>query len=431
MTATNTSTEITPATPGIWFSNPGEIDPQLITTIGVNVKPTAGAGAIGYFGTGLKYAIAVALREHQRITIWSGLTEYRFWLIPTTIRGKEFQIVGMSTDGGPPVALGFTTEYGKNWGLEEAYRELYSNCKDEGGSTSSMPVEPSPGSTVIAVSGSAFWDTHIRRGEFLLDPARRPIWQVEGLGEIYLGPSHRAFYRGIAVYRQGGKGFQFTYNITKNLRLTEDRTAISMDVECTVAELLLQCQDQDIISSALGRKNTPEAESYWLSWGGQPSEAFYNAIEHRLQEAPCEISSRVLGLYYAARPKKLQRTAAVLGPKEELVLAEAIQFCESIGFAISRWPIEVCEKLGENVMALAEAGRILLAHRIVGTPVLVPALIEESLHLQHEVGDFTREMQNLLFREIVRLGEELAAARAKASTRASENRIMDTATVAQ
>lgn len=49
------------------FENPGEIDPRMISTFGVNVKEND--SAIGFFGTGLKYAIAILLRNHHRISI--------------------------------------------------------------------------------------------------------------------------------------------------------------------------------------------------------------------------------------------------------------------------------------------------------------------------------------------------------------------------
>jgi hypothetical protein len=42
------------------FENPGEIDAAAIRTFGVSVKE--GENPIGFFGTGLKYAIAILLR---------------------------------------------------------------------------------------------------------------------------------------------------------------------------------------------------------------------------------------------------------------------------------------------------------------------------------------------------------------------------------
>lgn len=45
----------------IIFRNKGVIDPKSITTFGVSSKENP--GAIGFFGTGLKYAIAILLRH--------------------------------------------------------------------------------------------------------------------------------------------------------------------------------------------------------------------------------------------------------------------------------------------------------------------------------------------------------------------------------
>ena len=47
----------------IVFENPGEIDIRSISTFGVSVKE--GDNPIGFFGTGLKYAIVVLLRTGQ------------------------------------------------------------------------------------------------------------------------------------------------------------------------------------------------------------------------------------------------------------------------------------------------------------------------------------------------------------------------------
>ena len=54
------------------FENTGEIDILSISSFGVSVKE--GDSPIGFFGTGLKYAIAVLLRHNQKITAYCGLT---------------------------------------------------------------------------------------------------------------------------------------------------------------------------------------------------------------------------------------------------------------------------------------------------------------------------------------------------------------------
>ena len=108
------------------FQNPGLIDLRAIQIMGVSVKDTD--NPIGYFGTGLKYAIATLLRNSQSITIWRGLEPYRFSASAENIRGKSFSVVRMN---GEP--LGITTDLGRNWQMCHAFREVYAHNLDERG----------------------------------------------------------------------------------------------------------------------------------------------------------------------------------------------------------------------------------------------------------------------------------------------------------
>ena len=60
----------------IIFENDGLIDKRSITTFGISSKENS--SAIGYFGTGLKYAIAILLRENINITIYIGNERLEF-----------------------------------------------------------------------------------------------------------------------------------------------------------------------------------------------------------------------------------------------------------------------------------------------------------------------------------------------------------------
>lgn len=77
----------------IIFENQGEIDPQAISLIGVNVKQ--GDSPIGFFGTGLKYAVARACAWGAELEVQSGTKTYRFATERTEVRGKPFQIIRM------------------------------------------------------------------------------------------------------------------------------------------------------------------------------------------------------------------------------------------------------------------------------------------------------------------------------------------------
>jgi hypothetical protein len=145
------------------FENDGEIDAAAIRTFGVSVKQ--GDNPIGFFGTGLKYALAILLRTGHSVAIQSGLEKHRFALKDVTIRGETFQVVTMNRR-----ELGFTTQVGKTWELWMAYRELYCNCKDEGGSVfiADQPRKPVSGKTRIIVGGDDFLAEHDRRSTFIL-----------------------------------------------------------------------------------------------------------------------------------------------------------------------------------------------------------------------------------------------------------------------
>lgn len=112
----------------IIFENSGEIDPRLISLIGVNVKERS--NAIGYFGTGLKYAVACLLRWGEKLTVQSGLAEFTFDTEEAKIRGQSFGVLVMRS-AVDHLQLGFTTDLGKRWEPWMVYRELWCNAHDE------------------------------------------------------------------------------------------------------------------------------------------------------------------------------------------------------------------------------------------------------------------------------------------------------------
>ena len=77
------------------------------------------AGAIT---TGLKYAIAILLRKGASISIKTNDQEYQFFTKNENIRGKDFKLC-FYRNSSEEIQLPFTIELGKDWTLENAYRE--------------------------------------------------------------------------------------------------------------------------------------------------------------------------------------------------------------------------------------------------------------------------------------------------------------------
>lgn len=212
------------------FRTPGLIDIRAFTTFGVNSKPNS-QNPIGYFGTGLKYAIAVLVRESIPVKLFIGETEYEFYKSKEEFRDREFNFVRMRKRKGmlkrwQYEKLPFTTELGKNWSLWQAFRELEANTRDEQGFSFDMPenhvVDVGQEQTVIRVYSDDFADIWYNRDDIFLPGG---LTEREGSDSIQVfdAPTNYVYYRGLRVHELKERS-QLTYNILTTMELTEDRT---------------------------------------------------------------------------------------------------------------------------------------------------------------------------------------------------------------
>lgn len=107
------------------ISNKGEIDIKALKLMGASSKRD-NESMIGYFGSGIKYAIAFLTRENYEFKIYSGLKEINFTSKSEFFRNINFDVIyinGFETS--------FTTEMGPDWQLWYAIREIYCNALDE------------------------------------------------------------------------------------------------------------------------------------------------------------------------------------------------------------------------------------------------------------------------------------------------------------
>lgn len=219
------------------FKTPGLLDIRSITIMGMNAKPNT-VNPIGYFGTGLKYAIATLCRLKIPITIWIGNEGYSFYTKTVDFRSKEFEQIWMRkgkrswfTQWFGDVELPFTTEYGKNWELWMAFRELESNTRDEKGTTSVLYEEAegcelpvASDETNIYVESDAFADVYVKELDeiFLPRALNYPELGTPSI-QVFNQPSKHVYYRGLRVYTPKIPTM-YTYNLLGQQELTEDRT---------------------------------------------------------------------------------------------------------------------------------------------------------------------------------------------------------------
>ncbi len=387
----------------ISFQNPGLIDPRCITTIGVSVKE--GENPIGFFGTGLKYAIAIILRHGGKISIWRGLEELSFDVAEETIRGKAFNVVRMNG-----AELGFTTDLGKHWKVWQAFRELHCNATDEGGFTTAAEVEPSPDATTVRVDLPAMVECYYNRAKYLLET--KPI--IDGPFVAYHpGPSSGIFYRSILIGQISQKPHLFTPNLIEQTTLTEDRTiASAYDVGALIGKSILQCEDAEFLERFLTAPRDYAESELDLDWYYEPSDAFMRTVAKLIPDTSRSLNPTARKVYEKRQPAPDLIQAELL-PYEEEVLAKAIAFCRSLRFPVDEFPVVMVESLGENLLGMADSNRrqIVLARRAIqlGDIFIASTLIEEWVHLKHGFRDCSREMQNWLFEQMTFFGAAYVA----------------------
>lgn len=264
----------------IIFQNEGEIDIRALTTFGLSAKDCD--NPIGRFGTGLKYAIAVVLRNGGLIYIATPPLTYKFKTQPEDFRGEEKQFVYMShdDDGQEWTRLGFTTDLGRDWEDWQAFREFYSNNIDEGGSMTHAERDfPSrDGWTTIAIDYRPFDAIFYSLEEHFIGDAELPLWENSEIA-IYSGRSKNVFYRGIRVHELK-KPAAFRYNLKNYLSLTEDRTAKNAwEVVWRITKNLPHCDNPDVCREIMNPDHEFERGlDYAEDFKETPSDAFAGAV---------------------------------------------------------------------------------------------------------------------------------------------------------
>jgi hypothetical protein len=317
---------------GVIFRTLGEIDIKAFTCFGISSKPNS-PNPIGYFGTGLKYAIAVLLRHGISVNLWIGEHEYVFYQKQVEFRDKSFAQIMLKRRKGLLARwtyeeLPFTTELGKNWELWQAFRELEANTRDENGSSVVVidvgnsealrkVVMPESGVTQIAVVSMTFANLkrHQQASIFLpddyKDPTRRDVWLGAGV-HVISAPSKYLYYRSLRVYEFPKQMMSVcTYNLIGAQTLTEDRTIASIfAAELDIVRTLVQMVDTNLISRVLGAADDSfEAQLSWEYSSTKPTDEFKRLLEqHHPQvrggaEPSRRFAGRLVGYYNSVFPK--------------------------------------------------------------------------------------------------------------------------------
>jgi hypothetical protein len=337
----------------ILFRNKGLIDPLAITTMGVNVKD--GDHPIGQFGTGIKFAIAVVLRNGGEFTIWRGGEALRFAAAEQEIRGKKFGIVTMNGD-----RLGFATNLGPHWETWMAFREVYCNCTDESGYAQAWDgdiFDPGDDETVVAVTGADFDKHYQNRGAFVL--TTQPLLSLPGV-DVHPGKTDAIFYRGIRAGKLD-KPAAYTYNFTGYQILTEDRTLkYTSWIPGDVAKAAVQAMSDGFLVDLLTAKEG--SFEHKLPWDdvrdATPSDKFMEIAESLRAQSKLHGTAIKLYSHHKERHAAAYAMAHTVKPSvvQARILRKACDLLSERVVPVLRYTFVLKSLLPGDMMAAAVAG---------------------------------------------------------------------------
>jgi hypothetical protein len=390
----------------MYFYNDGEIDIQSTKIAGLSAKEKD--NAIGYFGTGLKYAIASILRWGGSIDIYSGLEKYSFISKKIVFREKEFDQIFI-VNGDIEEALGFTTEYGKNWKPWQAFRELYANALDENGSVTKETMSPKSNTTVIEVNCQELDDIFYFKDSIILPNNITPIYKSDFF-DVYPNESNHIYYKNVRVL---DKKSIYQYNsIHPRIILTEDRTIANVsELKNMLSEMLIYCNNKEIIYNVLTVDdiNYIEYGLYFFDYMiVNPSKEFVETAEMLWKSNPSKYS-KLEGALKKVNSEVLIPKEVKLTNFQQMQLSKAKAFVKRIGLPIHKYDITVRD-LGQARLGVYTTGtnKIYLNDCLfkTGTKSIVSVLYEEIIHGETGKQDCTYDMQTFLFDTIITLYEE-------------------------
>lgn len=395
----------------ISFITPTALPIEAATTMGVSVKETD--GAIGKFGTGLKYAIAGVLRLGGQLGIDVDGARYTFTARDSDIRGRTFRIVHCNEQ-----PCGFTTDLGKHWEPWQLFRELASNTLDEGGRWARGNAPASEGRTIIRVDCRQVEESENAEAVFRRE-SDCLIRSTMG-AQVYAGPSPHYYYKGI---RAGS--FPCVAPVTVDVstgQLSEDRL---LDLSVVESELTWAFRsatriDESLLLSVMSQS---DPGAFWVR--------HTNDYGWRSGELP-----KPMIAFLADRPKFIQHPglraafdlhlkrggvakweAVKITPRFESLLAMGERICEAIGVdPIPRHKVNFTRDLADTELAVTclDTRQVWFSTQIVakGDDEFACGYIEEAVHAMTGARDCTREFQNVLLSLLV--GTQRATLRAAA-----------------
>lgn len=259
------------------FSNNGILSQIDITTMGDSIKRSDGT-KIGQFDSGLKYAIAILLRNDVKFYIKSGDNRYEFNKIveedPVTKKAKTLievanaTLIGNEIQSIKKVTTAFAVNLGYDWEFWMAIRELYSNCLDEDGVVGDSYNDNYETNIVINVNDQVQdvldnFDNYFFTGEYIYSNNK----DVKIAPNTLHGQPFTIYKNGIQVYCNPDKKSKYVYDHRTaeldEMRVIRNRSSTEMQLSYAIRE----CEDESFIKDFLNEYDHDLYDSRLCGYG--------------------------------------------------------------------------------------------------------------------------------------------------------------------
>lgn len=426
------------------ISNVGELDPRAMTLMGASDKRDDNE-AIGFFGSGNKYALACLLRQNLEIRLFAGEREIKIEAKPVDFRGKKFSVIHVDGE-----ATSITTDTGPKWQVMDAVREFWSNALDEGGAERAIvssvhgDVFGVPGVTLLYIQMNEAIASMLDQWDKYFIPHNAAPLFINQYGAIInaglTGGVPNYFRRGVWCCQERQSIPLFSYSF-KEVNLPESRLVSSHVAMRQIATVLGECTNLTIINAMLNtvqKSDVAEWESMEYCYFSTATK-FYDFIAKAIKARGFEYIGEVTNEERVSKTDSDKTLWCASMQYRILCRAKIPDIMEKReykkGYNIIPWPIGVEEEVSKQVAILNRCGieikwpvvygdmvnpdHLALADMDDNVIVISPrvmqstddecriALIEEYIHLEHRTHDYTSGMQKAYLETIMLLTKKM------------------------
>lgn len=390
-------------------------DIEAVLQMGLSAKTE---GAIGRFGSGLKYAIAQTMARDAKFYIVTPDTEFRFLTKDKTFRGTDYKQVYWKEWGvDNPVPCGFTTHLGFEWEPWMLARELLCNTRDEGGTwrfTEEDTFTPKPGELLVICTAPDIVEA-ARTGNIFITEGLTRLAGSSSV-EIYDAPSPFVYYRGVRVAASPQHPLPLTLNYlgeAGSINLREDRTSSVADVALRASDILESSFTLDLATAETIVLRIADLTDEQLESSGffgflsvyLPSDAFIEALENA---EPRIAADRLHSILRKARLARSGREFDSEPPTDEqwAKIRRTHAAIELLGYdPVGRSRIFIMDRHPDGLGACYSKarGHIYIAKSAFHVPewAFTAMMIEETIHARTGQPDYSRMFQTTLLCHVV------------------------------